>query len=298
MRPRSLVLVLLAALLAAAACSSGTPDRTSAGPRVRIVGQNFTEADVVSQLYRALLDGAGFSARVVPVGDRDLYLQRLEKGTLQVAGDSLSATTDALDKEQHGAGAVPVSSADAEKTVRQLAELGNHVGLTPLRPARAEVKSGFAVTRDRAGRLGLQSLSDLGRLGKPVALAGSPDCAERSDCADGLERFYGIRLSKVEPLGAGTPATKAALVSGQVQLAQVATTDSQIGSGLVLLDDDRHMLNAENVVPLVNAAGLSHHRSAEAALDRLAGVLTTEDLRTLTARVNAGLGSARSPAPT
>ena len=88
MRPRSLVLTLLAALLAVAACSSGAPDRTSAGPRVTIVGQNFTEADVVSQLYR-------------------------------VAGDSLSATTDALDNQAHGDAAAPVSSADVGATSRR-----------------------------------------------------------------------------------------------------------------------------------------------------------------------------------
>jgi osmoprotectant transport system substrate-binding protein len=298
MRPRSLVLTVLAALLSVAACSSGAPDRTAAGPRVRIVGQNFTEADVVSQLYRALLDEAGFSAKVVAVGGRDLYLRRLEKGTEQVAGDSLSVTTDALNNRAHGDDALPVSSADATATLRQLTRLGDEVGLAALRPARAELKSGFAVTRERAGRLGLRSLSDLGRLGQPVALAGSPDCAERLDCAEGLENVYGITLSKIEPLGSGTPATKAALAKGEVQLAQVATTDSQIGSGLVLLADDRHLLNAENVVPLVNSAWLAHHGDASAALDKLAPVLTTEDLRAMTARVNTGHLSARSVART
>jgi osmoprotectant transport system substrate-binding protein len=297
MRPRSLVvLTLLATLFVAAACSSGAPDRTSAGPRVTIVGQNFTEADVVSQLYRALLDEAGFSARVVAVGGRDIYLGRLEKGTVQVAGDSLSATTDALNNQAHGDAAAPASSADVDATARQLERLGDEVGLTPLRPARAELKSGFAVTRDRATRLGLHSLSDLGRLGQPVALAASPDCAELPDCAQGLENVYGVKISKVEPLGSGTPDTKAALVRGQVQLGQVATTDAQVGTDLVLLADDRHMLDAANVVPLVNSAWLSHHHRARAALDRLADVLTTEDLRSLTARVNAGRASARSVA--
>jgi osmoprotectant transport system substrate-binding protein len=296
MRPRFLILTLLAALLAVAACSSGAPDRTSAGPRVTIVGQNFTEADVVSQLYRALLDEAGYSATVKPIGGRDLYLHPLEKGTVQVAGDSLSATTDALNNQAHGDAAVSVSSSDVEVTLGQLAKLGHEVGVTPLRPARAELKSGFAVTRSWASRFHLETLSDLARLGRPIALAASPDCAERPDCAEGLENVYGLKLSKVEPLGSGTPDSKAALVRGSVQLAQVATTDSQISTDLVLLTDDRHMLNAENVVPLVNSAWLAHNKRGGAALDRLAGVLTTDDLRTMTASVNAGHLSARSVA--
>lgn len=295
MRAR-LLLLLCVALLGLTACSSGAPDRTSAGPRVTIVGQNFTEADVLSELYRALLDQAGFTATIKPLGGRDLYLGPLEKGTVQVAGDSLSATTDALNNRAHGDDAVSVSSPDVAVTLDQLAKLGEDAGLTPLRPARAELKSGFAVTRDLATRLGVKTLSDLGRRGKPVTLAASPDCAERADCAEGLENVYGIKLAKVEPLGSGTADTKAALMSGQVQLAQVASTDAQVGTDLVLLDDDKHMLNAENLVPVVNTRWLKGHERARSALDRLAGVLTTDDLRTMTAHVNTGHESARTVA--
>ena len=85
-------------------------------------------------------------------------------------------------------------------------------------------------------------------------------------------------------------------MSGQAQLAQVATTDAQIGTDLVLLDDDKHMLNAENLVPLVNTRWLKGHERARSALDRLAGVLTTDDLRTMTAHVNTGHESARTVA--
>ncbi len=296
MRPRFLILTLVAALLALAACSSGTPDRTAAGPRVTIVGQNFTEADVVSQLYRTLLDQAGFSATVKPLGGRDLYLEPLEKGQVQVAADTLSATTEALNHQQSGDDAVSLSSPVAATTLRQLTRLGDQVGLTPLAPTRAELKTGYAVTRSFAKEHGLRTLSDLGRLRQPVALAASSDCAERPDCAPGLENFYDIELSKVEPLGAGTPDSKAALARGQVQLAQVATTDEQIGRDLVLLQDDRHLQDAENLVPLVNTRWLRRHDEARSALGRLARVLTTDDLRQLTARVNEGHETARKVA--
>jgi osmoprotectant transport system substrate-binding protein len=289
MRARPLLLLLLlASLLAVAACAQGAPDRTSAGPRVRIVGQNFTEADVVSQLYRALLDRVGYTATVTPLGARDLYLGPLEKGRVQVAADTVSATAEALQHRTTGDTVQPVSSSDRTTALDALTRLGGDAGLTPLSPTRAELKSGFAVTQAFATRNGLHTLSDLGRLGRPVALAASPDCNERPDCADGLASVYGVRLSKVEPLGAGTADTKAALTSGRVQLGQVATTDGQVGHGLVLLTDDRHLLYAENVLPIVNSAWLHRHERARAAMDRLSGVLTTDDLRTMTARVNAG----------
>ena len=261
-----------------------------------IVGQNYTEADVVSQLYRALLDEAGFTATVRPVGGRDLYLDPLQKGTVQVAADSLSATTDAINHRASGDLGGSLASPDVAATLAQLQRVGEQVGLTPLRPTGAELKGGYAVTRAFATRYHLRTLSDLGRSGRPVALAASPDCNERPDCAPGLVRVYGVKVSKVEPLGSGTSDTKTALVDGQAQLGQVATTDAQIGTDLVLLADDQHLLDAENIVPLVNSAWLAHHHSARSALDRLAGVLTTDDLRAMTARVNTGRSSARSVA--
>ena len=129
-----------------------------------------------------------------------------------------------------------------------------------------------------------------------MALAASSDCAQRPDCAPGLERVYGVTVSKVEPLGSGTQDTKDALLQGQVQLAQVATTDSQVGAGITMLADDQHLLDAENITPLVNSDWLGHHPSARAALGKLAGVLTTDDLRAMTARVNTGHATARSVA--
>ena len=296
MRARSLLLVLLAPLPAVAACSSGEPDSTAAGPRVSIVGQNYTEADVVSQLYRALLDDVGFAATVHPLGGRDLYLEPLQQGAVQVAADSLSATTDAINHRASGDFGGSLTSSDAAATLAQLRRAGTQVGLTALRPTSAELKAGYAVTRGFATRYHLRTLSDLGRLGRPVALAASPDCNERPDCARGLARVYGVKLSKVEPLGSGTSDTRTALVNGQAQLGQVATTDAEIGTDLVLLADDKHLLDAENIVPLVNPAWLAHHDSARAALDRLAGVLTTADLRSMTALVNCGRESARSVA--
>ncbi len=295
MRARPLLLLLLL-LLVATACGSSGPDRTAAGPRVVVVGQSFTEADVVSELYRALLDEAGFTTTVRSIGDRDLYLDPLEKGKVQVAGDYLSATTEALNHRAGGDAAVPVSSPDVAVTLRQLGRLGGQVGLTPLTPSRAEVKTGYAVTRDFASQHGLRTLSDLGRQGLPVSLAAGPDCAERPDCAAGLENVYGIKLVKVEPLGSGTAETKSALLRGKVQLGQVGTTDAQIDHDLVLLEDDRRLQNAENVVPLVNKAWLADHEQARSALDRLAKVLTTADLRTMTALVNSGQESARQAA--
>ena len=56
--------------------------------------------------------------------------------------------------------------------------------------------------------------------------------------------------------------------------------------GLVLLEDDKALQLADNLVPIVNAESAGDDAIAE-ALNALADVLTTDDLATLNAQVDA-----------
>ena len=287
---RSLVaLTTLPLLLLAASCGSDgfEEDSGSSNAKVTIVGQKFTEADLMTQLYKQLLDKEGFETEVKNLGARDIYLDPLQKGDVQVSADYLSSMTEALNRKANGEDAEPVASPDVDATLAELKTLAAKYDITPLEPARAEDANAYAVTKAYASKNDLTSLSDLGRLGKPVALAANSDCPDRPDCAKGLESVYGIELSKVEPLGFGSADTKKALADGEVQLGQVGTTDGSLEQlGLVVLEDDKDWQNAENLVPVVNSAWLKDNPKAEAALNKLSDVLTTEDLTELNAKVD------------
>ena len=284
-------LVTLPLLLTAAACGSdGFEDDgggSSDGAKVIIVGQKFTEADIMTQLYKALLDKEGFQTSVKNLGARDIYLDPLEKGDVQVSADYLSSLTEALNRKANGEDAAPVASPDTEATLTELTALAEKYGITPLEPAEAQDANAYAVTKDYAEQNGLTTLSDLGKLGKPIALAANSDCSERPDCGKGLTSVYGIKLSKIEPLGFGSADTKNALTKGEVQLGQVGTTDGSLdAAGIVVLEDDKNWQNAENLVPVVNSAWLKDNPKAETALNELSSVLTTEDLKALNAKVD------------
>ena len=180
-----------------------------------------------------------------------------------------------------------MASPDVAATLAQLTTLGADQGITPLRPARAEAGKAYAVTQAFARQHHLTTLSDLGRLDQPVALAAETTCAERQDCAVGLGKVYGIELSRIQPLGQASGDTTRALVNGQVQLAQVGTTDGTLDQlGIVILEDDKDWQNAENVVPVANSQWLADNPKAKAALDKLSTVLTTTDLASLNAQVD------------
>ncbi len=284
-------LATLPLLLVAAACGSDGFEEdeggSGSGAKVTVVGQKFTEADIMTQLYKLLLEKEGFEADVKNLGARDIYLGPLEKGDVQVSADYLSSLTEALNRKTNGDEAEPVATPDADATVAELATLAKEYGITPLEPAEAEDANSYAVTQEYAEKNNLTTLSDLGKLGKPIALAANSDCSERPDCGKGLTSVYGIKLSKIEPLGFGSADTKNALKEGEVQLGQVGTTDGTLESlGLVVLEDDKNWQNAENLVPVVNSAWLEDNPEAEAALNALSDVLTTEDLKALNAKVD------------
>jgi len=286
---RRVVVALMAVpLLFTAACGSGGFSGGSSSGTVVIVGQKFTEANIMTELYKQLLEQAGFKTEVKNLGARDVYLDQLEKGKVQVSADYLSSMTDAINQEVNGENVKSVASPDTQATLDKLKQLGQQVGITPLQPAKAEDANAYAVTKKFADKNHLVTLSDLGKLGQPVALAANSDCPERTDCKLGLEKVYGIKISKVEPLGFDSPETKSALAKGEVQLGQVATTDATVdGLGLVILTDDKNWQNAENLVPVVNSKWLKAHPKASDALNKLSGVLTTDDLKAMNAKVDA-----------
>lgn len=280
------------ALLAAATACGSDDDTADAGSdqdlgKVVIVGQKFTEADILTELYAALLEDAGFETEVKNLGARDVYLQPLIDGDVQISADYLSSMTEALNRKANGDDAAKVASPDPAETLAELNELGEKFGLTALQPAEAQDTNAFAVTQAFADENDLTTLSDLGASGIAVKLGAATDCPQRPDCKVGLEQTYGITISSVADTGFGTPQTKKDLKDGVTQLGLVGSTDATLEQdGLVILDDDKTLQNAENLVPIVNSDWLATHPEAKVALDRLAAILTTADLTMLIGQVD------------
>jgi osmoprotectant transport system substrate-binding protein len=242
---------------------------------------------IMSAMYAALLEKAGYSTTIKTVTTRDVYGPSLSSGKVDVVADYASSMTEYLNLAINGPDAPPAASPDINKTMAALEKLGKQKGITPLKPAKAQDANAFAVTKKFSQANHVTTTSQLAARGKPIVLAAAPDCPQREDCKLGLEKVYGLKISKFEPLGFGTVQTKDALKSGEVNLGQVGTSDGSLKqNGLVVLQDDKHLQNAENLVPVVNTKFLDKHQDLRGILDKLSGVLTTEDLKTLNAKVD------------
>lgn len=257
------------------------------GGKVVIGGQNYTEMQVMSEMYAALLEDAGYQPTIKLVQSRDVYAPEMEKGNVDVSADYLSSMTEYLNKQQNGPDAEPVATNDAQETLQKLEELAKGTGIEPLEPAEAQDANAFAVTKEFADKNGLETMSDLAALDQPITLAAAEDCSQRDDCKLGLEKVYGLDITKVEPLGFGTAGTKDALKKGEVDLGQVGTSDATLDQqGLVLLEDDKGLQNAENLVPMVNTEFLDANPEVADILNKMSENLTTDDLATMIGKVD------------
>ena len=123
-------------------------------------------------------------------------------------------------------------------------------GLTALKPSAATDQNAFAVTKKFAQDNNLKTLSDLAKLGKPIKLAGARRVPERPNCQIGLEKTYGLKIAQVLPLGFGTPAGQAGGAHRQGRRRPDGHDRRDAGRpGLVLLQDDKNLQEAENIFP-------------------------------------------------
>ncbi|MEU6048876.1 ABC transporter substrate-binding protein [Streptomyces xanthochromogenes] len=292
MRPRLMLAAL--ALTAVTACTTGPSlekqGTVTAPPgdskHLTIGSAGFTESDLLAQMYAQLLAKAGYSTKILSVTNREIYEPALESGQIDVVAEYAATFADWLNAKAHGADAKPVGSPDLNSTMTALRALATPRGLTVLDPGRAVDQNAFAVARSYAREHRLKTLSDLGAAKLPVRLAAGDECVQRPYCEPGLKKVYGIDVTAVDPKGVGTTPAKQAVQSGQDQMVLTTTTDATLGQfGLVLLADDKHLQNADYIVPVVNRSRAGS-AGVTSALGRLNTVLTTADLASLNEQVD------------
>ncbi|MFE7569363.1 ABC transporter substrate-binding protein [Streptomyces sp. NPDC057539] len=286
--------VLVGSFLLAAGCATG-PSLENRGDvtaqpgdskHLTIGSAGFTESDLLAQMYALLLARAGYHTRILSVTNREIYEPALESGQIDVVPEYAATFADWLNAKAHGPDAKPVGSPDLDETMKALRSLAAPRGLIVLDPGRAVDQNAFAVTAAYARKHRLSTLSDLGRSRLPVRLAAGDECVRRPYCEPGLKKTYGIDITAVDPKGVGTTPAKRAVQNGQDQMVLTTTTDATLDQfGLVLLADDRHLQNADYIVPVVNRARAGA-KGVTTALDKLNTVLSTKDLASLNQRVD------------
>jgi osmoprotectant transport system substrate-binding protein len=125
-----------------------------------------------------------------------------------------------------------------------------------------------------------------------LVLGGPPECPERPFCLLGLEETYGLEFKEFTPLDAGGPLTVQALTGGQIQVGLLFTSDPAIAvNGFVLLEDDKQLQLADNLIPVVRKEVLDANPGVADVLNTVISRLTQAELTNLNKAVTVDLAS-------
>ena len=135
----------------------------------------------------------------------------------------------------------------------------------------------LALVTTSCGSTGGPSSSSPGPIASKMTLGGPPECPTRPFCEAGLTSKYGLHFKAFKALDAGGPLTKSALDRGDIDIGLIFSSDSAYSTGkYVQLEDDKHLQNADNVVPVGRTKVLTS--DARSVLNSVSAKLTTDAL--------------------
>lgn len=277
-RWRALSLLAVVGVLALASCSDNKSDAGSDGGTktsdsaastdpIRISSADFSEQKVLAQVYGQYLEDQGMTVDIQePLGQREQLYAALEDDKLDLQLDYTGVAVTFL-------GGTP--TADAQETYDALVPLLKEKDLEASEMSEAADANALVALTSWAEDNGVTTISDLSGVDGPLTLGGSAECSERPECLKGYAETYGLDFEfKAVEYG---PPLVAALEADEAQVAQYQTTAPEIATGkIVVLEDDKGLQSAANVVPVFRSAVSSPELIK--ALNTMSAAITTEDL--------------------
>jgi osmoprotectant transport system substrate-binding protein len=267
---------MVALALVTTSCGSTGGPSSPAKATIRVASFNFSESIILAHIYGIALKNKGYTITYRDgLGNREIVEPSLENGLIDLYAGYAATDLNFVDKRQ---GASLEAGTDAAANVAKLNARLSSKGVKVLDPSPAVDQNAFAVTKAEADQYHLTKLSDLTpTVAAQWTLGGPPECPQRPFCAPGLQSVYGLKFKSFRSLDTGGPLTFAALKQGGINIGLVFSSDGGItANNFVVLDDDKHLQQADNVVPLIRTDVANSEVTA--LLNSIDAKLNTPDL--------------------
>jgi osmoprotectant transport system substrate-binding protein len=269
------------AVLGLTACGGGSSSSplsggsgSGSGGTITVGSANFPESGLIAEIYEGALRAKGVDVKDhLDIGSREVYFPALKDGSIDLIPEYTGTLLQYVDKT-----ATQVTP-DAVYTALQ-AKLPK--GLTALDKASAVDSDAVVVTKATADQYHLKSIADLAPHCAQLTFGGPPEMQTRPDGLPGFKKNYNCVFGTFKSLDAGGPLTVGALKNGNVQAADIFTTDSSIAANnWVVLADPKNNFAAQNVVPIINTSKAT--ATVKSALNAVQAKLDTATLAKLDA---------------
>jgi osmoprotectant transport system substrate-binding protein len=283
------IVAVLALVLAVgvAACGSSKKSSSTSGasgqpgkgkPPVKLGTKNFPESTILGQLYKQALEAKGYTVqfknsigsteiidKALTSGQIDTYPEYTGEIVLTVAGQKQSPKT-------------------ADATYAAAKAFQEKRGFTLLDKTPFFNTDALAVKPPFAQKNGLRSDADLKKL-KHFAYGAPPENKTRFTGVIGMQKVYGLNNFTFKPLAIGLQYK--ALDQGQIDVADVFTTDGQLQGGKYsVLTDPKAVFGFQNAVPVVKKSLLTQEGPAFAqTMNAVSSKLTLEAMRKMNGAV-------------
>lgn len=275
------LLAAVAFALVAVACGSSNPSPAGGNKGSIVVGGfNFPESDILAQIYGQSLAHDGYTVSYkTELGTRAVVVPAIQSGQIDVYPGYAASELEYLNKGKGEA------TPDAAATTAKLNTYLQSIGAEALTPSAAFDGNAYAVTKATADKYNLKTLSDLTAVAGQLVFGAGPECKTYKFCLPGLMSVYGLHFKNVLTLDTDGPATRAAFKNGTIQVGLVFSTDADLNAlGLVVLQDDKHMIAADNVVPVIRTKVATD--DVKGILNKISAGMTTNDLFTMNSQVS------------
>lgn len=253
--------------------------RWSARADIVVASKDFTESVLLSEIFAQSLEARGLSVErryelggnlahdALVAGEADAYPEYT--GTSLLAVLKLPPSTDAR---------AVYERVKTEYAARFDVEVGPPLGF--------EDTFAVLVRGEDARRLNLRTVSEAAAHAPRWRAGFGQDFMSRADGYEGFARAYGLRFAG-RPREMDLSLSYRALASGEVDIIAGNSTDGMIATlGLTQLADDRHYFPPYEAVLLVRRDALERLPQAREVLRRLAGSISTEEMRRLNYEVD------------
>jgi osmoprotectant transport system substrate-binding protein len=271
--------VTVLVLLMSFAMTACDPPR---GSRIVIGAKNFTEQVLLGELLAQEIESTGEKV------DRRFYLagsyiahQALISGRIDGYVEYTGTALSSILKQ-------PVDH-DPERVFATVQRIYAEKYGVAVQPSLG-FENTFAIVlrQSDAERLHVTTLSNLGPSASQLRLGVGYEFQDRPDGLRGMEQTYGLRFAG-EPRVMDLGLLYRAMDNHQVDIVSGNSTDGAIAAlHLKMLADDRHYFPPYQAVPLVRQDALREHPAMQAALNRLTGRVSQEEMQGMNLAVEGG----------
>jgi osmoprotectant transport system permease protein len=246
---------------------------------VKVGSKDFTESVILAEIYAQGLEARGLKVE-----------RRYELGG-NLAHDALTAGEVDVYPEYTGTSLMSILKHPPMTDARRVYELVKSdyatrfdVEVGP--PLGFEDTFAVLVRGDDARRLNLKTVSDAAPHAPQWRAGFGQDFMSRPDGYEGFARAYGLQFAG-RPREMDLSLSYRALAEGQVDVIAGNSTDGMIATlGLTQLEDDRHYFPPYEAVLLLRRDALERLPAAREVLQKLAGSISTEEMRRLNYEVD------------